>query len=153
MMMKETEHVVSAVSLCMSAAAAKDLTKNITETFKGKYGELVDNVNNMLQTMAKALGQVALATEQVSSAGQQISAGSQSLAQGTNEQASSLEEVSSSLEEMSSMTKQNAENANQAKNLAAEANTNVVQGSEAMRQMGLSIKKIKDSSGPDRQNH
>jgi methyl-accepting chemotaxis protein len=145
-MMKETDRVVNAVSACMSAAVDKDLTKNITEKFEGKYGTLVTNVNNMLQTMDHALTQVATATEQVSGASQQISAGSQSLAQGTNEQASSLEEVSSTLEEMSSMTKQNAENADKAKNLSGEANSNAGQGKQAMERMSESINRIKSSS-------
>jgi methyl-accepting chemotaxis protein len=145
-MMKETDRVVDAVSACLSAAVDKDLTKNITEKFEGKYGELVNNVNNMLKTMDSTLQQVAQGTEQVGSASQQISAGSQSLAQGANEQASSLEQVSSTLKEMSSMTKQNAENADKAKNLAGDANSNAEQGKQAMERMSESINRIKSSS-------
>jgi len=44
------------------------------------------------------------------------------------------------------MTKQNAENSNQAKTLATEANANAVQGKQAMAKMSESINKIKDSS-------
>ncbi len=130
----------------LEAAANKDLTKRMTREYEGSFAIMKDNINKVIGSLDEALVQVTEATEQVSSASQQISAGSQSLAQGANEQASSLEEVSSSLEEMSSMTKQNAENANQAKNLAAEANTNSITGGEAMKQMNVSIVKIKESS-------
>lgn len=60
--------------------------------------------------------------QQVASASGQVSAASQSLAEGATEQAAGLEGTSSvSLEEMSSMTKQNADNAQQANTLTAEA--------------------------------
>ena len=130
----------------LEAAANKDLTKRMTGEYEGSFAMMKDNINMVIGSLDEALTHVVEATEQVSSASQQISSGSQSLAQGANEQASSLEEVSSSLEEMSSMTKQNADNANQAKNLAAEANLNATNGTEAMSRMSESINKIKESS-------
>jgi len=132
--------------IVLDSAAKKDLSGRLTRNYKGQYLRMKDNINMVIDTLDKALQQVATGTEQVSSASQQISAGSQSLAQGANEQAGSLEEVSSSLEEMASMTKQNADNAIQAKNLAAEANTNAEKGREAMSRMSGAIGRIKDSS-------
>jgi methyl-accepting chemotaxis protein len=84
--------------------------------------------------------------EQVASASSQVSSSSQSLAEGATEQAAGLEETSSSLEEMSSMTKQNADNAQQANTLAAEAKKAANNGSEAMGRMAGAIEDIKKSS-------
>lgn len=84
--------------------------------------------------------------EHVAGASKQISSASQSLAQGATEQAAGLEETSSSLEEMSSMTKQNADNAQQANTLAAEAKKAANNGSEAMTRMAGAIEDIKKSS-------
>ncbi|OGJ87243.1 MAG: hypothetical protein A2268_07540 [Candidatus Raymondbacteria bacterium RifOxyA12_full_50_37] len=145
-MMKETDRLVDSVTTCMVAAAKKDLTKQITEKFDGKYGQLVENINSMLKTIDMALNQVQTAVEQVASGSNQISAGSQTLSQGAQEQASSIEEVSSSLEEMSAMTKQNAESANQAKSLAASAQKSADQGNKAMGEMSQAIGLIKKSS-------
>jgi methyl-accepting chemotaxis protein len=130
----------------LEKVAARDMTARVTGDYKGDHAKIKNALNSAVDNLDKALSQVAEATEQVSSGSQQISSGSQSLAQGANEQASSLEEVSSSLEEMSSMTKQNAENANQAKTLAGDANGKAVQGTEAMSRMSTSINKIKASS-------
>ncbi len=138
--------IVDDGGVVLEAAANKDLTKRLKNEYKGQFLKMKDNINRVIESLDTALTQVSEATEQVSSASQQISAGSQSLAQGANEQASSLEEVSSSLEEMSSMTKQNAENANQAKSLSAEANGNAATGTDAMARMTGSINKIKESS-------
>jgi methyl-accepting chemotaxis protein len=85
-------------------------------------------------------------TAQVSGAIKQVSAASQSLAEGATEQAAGLEETSSSLEEMSSMTKQNANSAQQANTLAAEARKAANSGSQAMTRMDGAIKDIQKSS-------
>ena len=137
---------INEAMVTLEKVAAKDLTVRVNGNYKGDHAKLKDSVNTTIENLDTAFTQVSQATEQVSSASQQISAGSQALAQGANEQASSLEEVSSSLEEMSSMTKQNAENANQAKNLATEANGNADAGAEAMSRMTDSINTIKESS-------
>jgi methyl-accepting chemotaxis protein len=137
---------IGEASSILAKMAGRDLTSRMKGDYKGDFAKIKESVNVAADNLDSALGQVSQATEQVSSASQQISSGSQSLAQGANEQASSLEEVSSSLEEMSSMTKQNAENANQAKNLATEANGNAAQGKQAMQRMSEAIGKIKQSS-------
>jgi methyl-accepting chemotaxis protein len=85
-------------------------------------------------------------SDQVSSASGQVSAASQSLAEGATEQAAGLEETSSSLEEMSSMTKQNADNAQQANTLAAEAKKAAGSGAESMSRMNSAIHEIQKSS-------
>jgi methyl-accepting chemotaxis protein len=130
----------------LEKVAARDLTIRVNGDYKGDMAKMKAAINSAVDNLDKALQQVTEATEQVTSAGGQISSGSQSLAQGANEQASSLEEVSSSLEEMASMTKQNADNANQAKGLAAESDTNAKAGAEAMDRMSNAINRIKESS-------
>ena len=84
--------------------------------------------------------------EQVASASGQVSAASQSLAEGATEQAAGLEETSSSLEEMSSMTKQNADNAQQANTLAADARKSAQSGADSMQRMSHAIDDIQKSS-------
>ena len=84
--------------------------------------------------------------DQVSSAAGQVSSSSQALAEGTSEQASSLEETSSSLEEMSSMTRQNADHANQAKSMMAEAHQIVQKVDHHMKEMASAVAEITRSS-------
>ncbi len=83
---------------------------------------------------------------QVTSAASQVATTSQHLAEGTSEQAASLEETSSSLEEMSSMTKQNADHANQAKAMMAEATRVVEKVDHHMRDMAAAVAEITRSS-------
>jgi ABC-type transporter Mla subunit MlaD len=84
--------------------------------------------------------------DQVASAASEVSAGSQSLAEGASEQAASIEETSSSLEEMSSMTRKNAENANKARTMMAEAGQIVVKANQYMTDMADAVQEITKSS-------
>jgi methyl-accepting chemotaxis protein len=137
---------INEAAATLEKVAARDMTSRVQGDYKGDLAKIKNALNTAVDNLDKALQQVTEATEQVTSASTQISSGSQSLAQGANEQASSLEEVSSSLEEMAAMTKQNADNANQAKGLAAESDTNAKSGAEAMDRMSSAINRIKESS-------
>ena len=100
----------------------------------------------IISALTRIIGSLQEGAEQVAAASGQVSAASQSLAEGATEQAAGLEETSSSLEEMSSMTKQNADNAQQANTLAAEAKKAAITGSESMSRMNGAIREIQKSS-------
>ena len=101
------------------------------------------NIVGRIKRISEGLSEGA---EQVVSASSQIASASQNLADGASEQASSLEETSSSLEEMSSMTKQNADHANQAKAMMAEATQIVDKVDHHMNDMAERVAEITQSS-------
>ena len=87
----------------------------------------------------------------VASASQQLAAASEQLSSGAQQSASSLEETASSLEEITATVRQNADNADQANQLAnssretAEKGGNVVaQAVDAMGEINRSSRKIAD---------
>ncbi|MDD3581894.1 MAG: methyl-accepting chemotaxis protein [Desulfobacca sp.] len=92
------------------------------------------------------MAQINTASDEVSAAATQVSSASQSLAQGSSEQAAGIEETSSSLEEMTSMTRQNADNAEQANSLMADAIRVVGQSNEAMQELTKSMGEISTAS-------
>ena len=101
------------------------------------------STNKALTRIASTLGE---GSNQVAAACSQMSGSSQSLAQGASEQAAALEETTSALEEMSSMTKKNAETAQQAATLSAEAKHAADQGNAAMIKMSTAIEQIQKSA-------
>ena len=135
------------VDKVIQASATGDLTtRGDLEILDENYRPMMQGVNEIIDSFENALTQVAAPVDQVASAGGQISEGAQKLAEGANTQASSLEEVSASLEEIASMTTQNADNANEAKNLASTAQTSAQRGNDTMVKMKESIDSIKTSS-------
>ena len=98
-----------------------------------------------LKQVADALNAEA---EQVGNAASQLSAQSQSLAEGASEQAASLEETSASLEQLASTTKNNADHAQQAKDIASATHHAAKQGVANMRQMNAAMSAIR-AAGDD----
>ncbi len=121
-------NVISISAMIIGILAAIIITRSITKP-----------INRIIVGLTEGSEQVAAASGQVSSA-------SQSLAEGATEQAAGLEETSSSLEEMSAMTKQNADNAQQANTLAAEAKKSASTGTDSMVRMNKAIQDIQKSS-------
>ncbi len=101
------------------------------------------SITRPVQRIITGLGEGA---EQVTAASGQVAGASQQLAEGSSEQAAALEETSSSLEEMASMTKANADNANQANSLMADAGRVVERANQSMAGMTNSMKEISAAS-------
>jgi methyl-accepting chemotaxis protein len=76
----------------------------------------------------------------------QIKASAQALADSASSQAASLEQTAASLEEVSSMTKRNAEAANHAKDLSAQARQTADHGAARMRAMQQAMDGIRTAS-------
>lgn len=124
--------------------AAGDLTINVeikseNDLLGKKLAEMVTNNNEVLSNIASA-------SEQVAAGSKQISSSSIALSQGATEQASSIEELTASLEEISSQTKLNADNANQANELADNSKSNAIQGNTQMKGMLKAMEEINESS-------
>jgi methyl-accepting chemotaxis protein len=130
----------------LQAAARKDLTARVTESYEGSFEKMKNNINELLESLDNGIGHVAVAAEEVAASAEEIGTGSQSLAQGTSEQASALEQISSSLEEMTSMTKLSAGHAKEAKGMSDAARDAADKGVESMRRMSGAIDAIKKSS-------
>lgn len=131
-------------ALAAETIAAGNLTidvavKSGNDLLGKKLAEMVEKNNEVLTNIASA-------SEQVAAGSKQVSDSSIALSQGATEQASSIEELTASLEEISSQTKLNAENANQANELAEGAKLNAVQGNAQMKEMLKAMEDINDAS-------
>ena len=126
--------------------ASKDLTIKMNGHYKGDHKKIKTALNLAVENLDDGLQQVSLGAEQVASASIQISTGSQAVAQGASEQASTLEEIAGNLQEMTAMTSQNDSTAQEAKNLASEAQMFTNLGVQSMDRLSEAISKIKQSS-------
>ena len=101
--------------------------------------KLVNRNNHALSNINDAACQVTTSASQVASA-------SETLAQGSTEQASAIEQITVSIDDIAAKTKQNAEDANKAAELIAEAIEDVKKGNEQMRDMVVAMGEINKSS-------
>ena len=129
--------------------ATGDLSNDVPRKYlsmKDEIGKMSQALNKIIKSFNDIFGDMNSASEQVASGSRQVSDSSMALSQGTTEQASSIEELTASIEEISSQTKINAQNANQANQLAETAKTNAIQGNTQMKEMQKAMEEINVSS-------
>ena len=116
-----------------SALSKGDLTERITRDYQGMFGQLKDDSNATVESLAKVIGEVRAAAEQLTSASEQVSSTAQSLSQASSEQAASVEETSASIEQMTASINQNTENAKVTDGMATKASQEATEGGEAVK--------------------
>lgn len=124
--------------------AGGDMTRNVT--IRSDKDLLGKKLQEIIDTNNEVLGNIVSASQQVAVGSKQISDSSVALSQGAAEQASAVEELTASLEEISSQTEINAENANQANQLAENAKLHAEQGNGQMQEMLNAMEEINESS-------
>jgi len=137
---------VKEISYVLNEMANSNLDLSINSEYKGDFAQIKDSLNLIVDSLNEVLGDVNSATDQVASGSRQVSDSSMSLSQGATEQASSIEELTASIEQIASQTKKNAQNANQAKNIAETAKGDAIQGNEQMKHMLTAMTDINESS-------
>jgi methyl-accepting chemotaxis protein len=138
-----------AESLAKSAAAAEEVAQGnlgIDIELASPKDQLGLSLQRMISDLNDVLGQVQVAGSQIAGGSSQVSDSSQSLSQGATEAAASIEEINSSMTQMSSQTRLNADNANQASQIANEVTTSAQQGNHHMNQMVGAMEEINESS-------
>ncbi|MBI1907377.1 MAG: methyl-accepting chemotaxis protein, partial [Rhodocyclales bacterium] len=113
--------------------AGGDFTVDITVTGRDEIGQLMTATKNMVETLARTLGEVRAAADSLAACSEEVSATSQTLAQGSSEQAASLEETTASIEQMSASIGQNTDNAKVTDGIASKSAGNATDGGQAVR--------------------
>jgi methyl-accepting chemotaxis protein len=131
-----------------------DLTQTMDGEFQGQFLTMQSAVNSSISNLLKMVGEITESAGSINTSANEIAQGNLDLSQRTEEQASSLEETASSIEELTGTVKQNADNAQQANQLASSARSEAEKGGavvsnaiEAMGEINQSSKKIADIIG------
>jgi methyl-accepting chemotaxis protein len=142
------------LTAAIEALSRGDLTVTMHGDFRGEHAALRDKMNATIGQLATLVSQINDAVSTIRSASSDIAEGNSNLNTRTQEQSSSLEETASSLEELTATVKQNANNANQANQLAAGARDAAEKGGqvvgtaiEAMSAITEASKKVADIIG------
>jgi methyl-accepting chemotaxis protein len=131
-----------------------DLTQTMDGEFKGQFLTMQGAVNTSISNLFKMVDEIRGSASSINTSANEIAQGNLDLSQRTEEQASSLEETASSIEEMTGTVKQNADNAQQANQLATGACMEAEKGGSvvsdaiaAMTEINQASKKIADIIG------
>jgi methyl-accepting chemotaxis protein-1 (serine sensor receptor) len=112
-----------------------DEISRLLRALKGMDNKLVDTVSQVRESAAT-----------VDRAASQLSQGSDDLSERTQEQAAALEETAASMEEMTATVKQNADNAQQANQIASSTRGQADQGGQVVRRAVDAMNEITSAS-------
>jgi methyl-accepting chemotaxis protein len=151
----EALHTEEELERIVAAVINGDMQARIGLSGKsGFFAALSQKINELIESFAGVVGEVKAAATELARGVQEISQGNQDLSERTEAQASSLEQTASSMEEMTASVRHNADNSEQANQLAVAARDQADKGgavvSSAVRAMGEineSSKKIADIIG------
>jgi methyl-accepting chemotaxis protein len=135
----ETKRVIGAL-------ASGDLSATMQGDYQGQFASLRDQLNSSMSTLSTMVQQIGDSAETISSGANDIAEGNSNLNTRTQEQSSALEETASSLEELTATVKQNANNANQANQLAAGAQDAAEKGGQVVSAAVTAMSAITEAS-------
>jgi methyl-accepting chemotaxis protein len=137
--------VVRTVSV-LQAIAQGDLTQSVRRERADEIGDMQNALSTMIDSLSSMVQQVRAGADSVATASSQIAQGNTDLSGRTEEQASSLEQTAASVEQMSGTVRTNADNANQANQLASAASSVAMRGGEVVGQVIATMNDIQSSS-------
>ncbi|CAK0758299.1 methyl-accepting chemotaxis protein [Azospirillaceae bacterium] len=140
------EGVIAELAGMLNALAGGDLDKRIVKEYQGAFQQLKTDFNATSNKLAEIVGQISQATEAISTAAGEVSAGSVDLSERTEQQASSLEETAASMEQLGATVRSNAETAQRANKMAADAKTAAEHGGSVAGSAIEAMKRIADAS-------
>ncbi|MCK5831302.1 MAG: PAS domain-containing protein [Methylococcales bacterium] len=148
------DNVFFDVSSTMQNMATGDLNSRITSEYKGTYLECKNNINASMDKISEIVGQINDSAEFINNSSQEIASGNNNLSSRVEQQAANLQETASSMEELTSTVKNNADNAQQANQVATSARQLAEKGGEivtsavsAMQEINVSSNKIAEIIG------
>ncbi len=149
-----SRNVSGLVSVIKQFSKGNLIMELFENTDKDEISQLYNSLHDLQLKLAEVISSIRVGANEVSTASEQVAQGNANLSQRTQEQASSLEEVASSMEEMTGTVSQNADNAQQANQLAIGAREQADAGGvvvgramAAMSEINNSSKKIADIIG------
>jgi len=109
-------------------------------------GSVMASLGAMQASLASIVGQVRGASDSIATGSAQIATGNADLSQRTEEQASALQQTAGTMAELGTTVRHNADNANQANQLAAGASQVATKGGEVVSRVVDTMKGINESS-------
>ena len=137
---------VQQLSAALGHLTQGDLTHPLAIRSGDEIGVLAQGMEGFRVRLLESLGTVHTSAGSVATASAEIAMGNQDLSGRTESQASSLQETAASMEQLGATIRHNADNANQANQLAVGASQVATRGGEVVSQVVSTMQDIQASS-------
>lgn len=126
--------------------AKGDLSGSIDMDYIGDFAHIKASMVEIIDSLNDIMMQINQSSHQVLSGAGQVASASQALSQGTTEQASSIEELSATIQDIANQIAKNAENAQDAKNIADQSSATMESANGKMMDMIDAMENINETS-------
>ena len=126
--------------------AQGDLSQHIDQSRRDEFGDLMQSLSSMNDSLGQMVSQVRHSTDGIALASTEIANGNSDLAQRTEETSSNLQATASRMDELTSTVQQSADNARQASALAVSASAVARKGGQVVDQVVVTMEEINASS-------
>ncbi len=140
------DNVFTDIADVMSHMSRGDLTHKIESEYQGTFDQVKQDVNGSISRVEDIVSDLMDGSNVIFNASNEISTGNRNLSGRTEQQASALEETASSMEELTSTVRNNADNAQQANQLAVMARQKAEEGGDVVSRAVVAMDDIKASS-------
>jgi methyl-accepting chemotaxis protein len=120
-LLERTIEGLAEVKSVLHALGEGDLTHRSDAPLSGVFAEMRDDANRTVETLQGLMVEIRQSADQINTAAGEIAQGNADLSARTEQQAANLEETAASMEELTSTVKQNADAAQTANRLSADA--------------------------------
>lgn len=129
----------------LSLMANEDFTSEEV-SFIGDFSSISDALNKIVSAMNKKFSEISRAAQLVSSVASEVSSGAEVLSQSSTEQASTVESITNTVSDIVSQVQINADNAENANQLAKIASDEIEIGNRQMQEMLAAMENINRAS-------
>ena len=140
------DKVFSDIQHVIGSMAEGNLNDKINGDYEGTYAAIKANVNATQDKLADIFEQIRQSADFINNSSQEIASGNNNLSHRAEEQASSLEETAASMEQLTSAVKNNADNAQQANEVASDAGRMAGAGGDVVNRAVQAMDEINTSS-------
>ena len=130
----------------MGYMAEGDLTHSIETDYQGEFGRVKDNINQTIANVEGTVFSLRELSDEINISAEEINSGNNNLSVRTDQQASNLEETAASMEELTSTVRNNADNAQQANQVAVSARQSAEKGGDVVSRAVTAMEQISASS-------
>ncbi|SEN67228.1 methyl-accepting chemotaxis protein [Palleronia pelagia] len=130
----------------LDQVASGDLRTEMVGDFRGDFGTLQTNVNDMIASLKQLIGEISGSAAHMSSSSNELRDTSDALSRQAAQNAASLEETSAAIEELTASIKQVSENAVDANKNASSAKDMAHSGSAVAADAAAAMGRISDAS-------
>jgi methyl-accepting chemotaxis protein len=130
----------------LAALARADLSIRMDGDYKGAFGQLRDDLNQVGETLTLTVSALRSASKSLKSATGDILAGANDLSERTTKQSETIEETSAAIEQLAVLVVENARRAEQASLKAQTVAATATEGGDVMRKANDAMERITTSS-------